>query len=145
MIKPETLCFHCDNFNCNWRKNAKSVPGWNICPTQVKSGKNYLPSCIVMHCPEFRRQLNYANDDEWRRIQNNKKRTVYHPLADIYTLFPELKALILETQEHHEAALMKHEQKYKELQEKYLHVCAENERLTKITEQMTGVDKDAAV
>ncbi len=120
MKKPETLCFHCDQFFCSWRQYARPVDGWKAVPTKIKSGKQYADSCIVFRCPKFQRKQGYANDAEWDRIQKAmlQKRcagSVYEALAEINSLcisvepyiYGKIREEILRVQELHEAEILK--------------------------------------
>ena len=57
LSKP-TLCWDCAKAigGCSWSKRLRPVAGWKIIPTRKTSsdGRNYA-SCIVLDCPEFKR------------------------------------------------------------------------------------------
>ena len=53
-----TLCWDCANATggCNWSDELQPVEGWKIIPTMKKAFNHPdYPSCIVLECPEFKR------------------------------------------------------------------------------------------
>ena len=69
--KPkDTLCWHCDQYECPWRQSLKPVDGWETEESCVRMQNGaYLPSWIVISCPLFKREKKYANDSEWEKQQ----------------------------------------------------------------------------
>ena len=57
MSQP-TLCWDCAKAvgKCSWSKPFRPVEGWEIIPTRktTNDGRGYK-SCIVLKCPEFKR------------------------------------------------------------------------------------------
>ncbi len=123
MIKPETRCFHCDNLLCAWMQSREPVDGWKAVPTEVKSGRNYLPSYIVFDCPEFRRRLKYANEAEWKHLRKRKLPSIYAELAEIckecealdYAARGRIRSAVLTIQSLHEKQCADYESRIAEL------------------------------
>ena len=73
-----SICWDCSNATggCLWSKRLKPVPGWKIIPTRKTSsdGRDYA-SCIVLECPEFKR------DAVGGGMKRYKDGVIYVPMA----------------------------------------------------------------
>ena len=52
-----TLCWDCAKAigGCRWSADLKPVKGWKIIPTKREAYGGIFRSCIVLECPEFKR------------------------------------------------------------------------------------------
>ena len=62
MIGQYTLCWDCANAtgNCRWSDELKPVKGWKAIPTVKDNNGKPMKSCIVVECPQFKRDA-YEN------------------------------------------------------------------------------------
>lgn len=67
-----TLCWDCANAigKCRWSFELKPVRGWKIIPTKNERYGATYKSCIVIECPEFKRD---ATDNGLKRYREETK------------------------------------------------------------------------
>ena len=75
-----TLCWDCAKATggCNWSDRLCAIPGWKIIPTKkIKENYSYT-SCIVLECPQFKRDayknglVRYEKDSIYKELEENK-------------------------------------------------------------------------